>query len=372
VTAPPDPVAIEQPTATKSSPEEPAKPPAQALMKLPLWRRRRGSPKPEEKTDNYAFETYRSPWGRLFHNPHGTVRTREAAAPDVAAFATRLGIALEGPIGILRDDIERFVINHNLNIDWYQRKLAKEAFKRAVYFVVSLGLLLIIPIGIAFMPGLVTKGVAVMGVETATAEKLASAPTLVTAQISAVLTGFFAFHRALSAYFDKRELVGIWSRTLATLKQQLYAFEQTWETRYIDIENREEFSEALREVTGKARDIVLDEQRQYYENLSYPNLDLGAMIKSAASDSAAVLAPAVAAAKSGADRETELSRVAAQLDARIVTLTGLVSMQTAQLQKAETSAQELEIRTALARSRADLRAAEMDRAVVARAQGGAR
>ena len=210
-------------------------------------------------------------------------RDVDQGKPDCDAMTDRLGIAehLPDPSDDLQQTIRDFVVACHLNVNWYQNALTDEVSKRKMYFALSVALLLIVPIAVVFLP----YGVAAIG----SLDSTKGSAQDVTAQITAVLTGLLGFQRSMSAWLDKRKIVGSYAQTSAKLKEIIWSLLDKWSARHITSANEEELIADLRAGITKARDVTSAEQVFYYENLSYPTIDVGATLKSAGQDVTAIV-----------------------------------------------------------------------------------
>jgi len=243
----------------------------------------------------YAFES---------QDARGTLRDRQRAREEADKIAGRLGFGTI-PATVFGDGLLQLATHCNLAIAWYEAKIRKETRARGAYFFISLGLLLLIPIVLFLMGNLSTFG----------------QPAAVTAQMSAVLTGLLAFQRGVSAWLDRRQIVGTYAKASSDLKTLLYTFEQTWDMMATDPSHAVEFASALRTAASKSRDIVRRETEAYYQTLSYPTLDLGSLVKSAASDASSLVqtfgTPTSAVTDIAAAKLVQLRQRVDELDAQI-------------------------------------------------------
>jgi hypothetical protein len=244
----------------------------------------------------YAFES---------EDTRGALRNKGRAREEAQRIAGRLGFNDEIPATNFGQPLLELATHCNLAIAWYEGKIKKEVWARRGYFFVSLGTLLLIPITLYLIGNFSRLG----------------QPTAVTAQMSAVLTGLLAFQRGVSAWLDRRQIVGAYAKASSDLKTLLYTFEQTWDTMATDSSHAVEFTSALRTITAKSRDIVRLETEAYYQTLSYPTLDLGSLVKSAASDAGTLIhtfgTPTSSVNDVAAAKIAQLRQRVGELDAQI-------------------------------------------------------
>ena len=236
---------------------------------------KRDRPMDEIKSDDleYGFEA----GGRA------AFRDKQRASREKTRLERRLGFTDEQPAAAYAELLLELTVHCHLAIDWYQHKLKREIRARRWYFFLSLGLLALIPIALFLL------------VPESDAKQTTAA--VITAQISAVLTGLLAFQRGVSAWLDRRQVVGGYSKAVSELKAILYEFEQTWQDCARDVCRGSEFKAAIKQAIGKCRTVVRVETDGYFQTLSYPSLDLGSLVKSATADATEIVrsyVPAVA------------------------------------------------------------------------------
>ena len=200
---------------------------------------------------SYQFEM----WARK-----QSIRTPEYAHQALDAFTARLGI-VRTPAA-LKDLLREYVIEVQLNIDWYVRRLERERLMQWMFTVFSVVLLIGIPPLIAWL------------------SHRDDAKTVWTAaQITAMITGILAIHKTLAAWVDKRQLFGHFWRTSAELKELLYSFEQRWHGKATSgpestAEPSPEFVQALQADVARARQIVRQERQGFYDLYQSPAFDV--------------------------------------------------------------------------------------------------
>jgi hypothetical protein len=212
-------------------------------------------------------------------------RAEQQAEVERNKLTARLGFTSTNPSSIFDVKLTDFVIHCHLAIEWYEKSIRKELRWRRLYFAVSLLLLLLIPTAVFLLPQYLGSNV---GGSSNAAARLGSGP-LVIGQISSALTGIFAFYRGISAWLDKRQVVGNFSKAASDLKQVLYTFEQTWDGVATNPARATDFEGAIVITTNICRGIVDRETVQYYANLTYPSLDLGSLLQSSSADAASLV-----------------------------------------------------------------------------------
>ena len=191
----------------------------------------------------------------------------------------RLGLQgqISGPFGELVPLIREFVVQCHLNIVWYQNALKNEKMMRGFFFFLSLLLLLLVPLFVLYIPTFISTGASDDQSATRAAQD-------VTAQVTAILTGLLGFQRSISAWLDKRKVAVSYAQTSAKLKQIVWTLLDKWNDREILPAVKSELAEDLRDGISNARMIASEEQLFYFQNMSYPAIDVGAALKSAGSD----------------------------------------------------------------------------------------
>lgn len=211
----------------------------------------------------------------------------------------------------IRSKLDDFVTHHHSNIAWYTKAIENELCLRRVYFGVSMGLLLIIPLGIY---GITTGNLAVTTVKAD-----------MTAAITAGLSGLFAFHRGATAWLDKRQLVALYAKTNAQLKTAIYTFERTWKKSRRGAATTAELGMALEDASSAALAIVAAEQDAHYEIEAAPTFGLADVVNSSAA-SAGQLTTALAAKESQESKDRrEFERSIRELQARVSQLTEMIT-----------------------------------------------
>ena len=218
----------------------------------------------------YQFESI----GRLTSH-----RKSDVTVNEYGIFLGRLGL-VESDVEDFKQDLMNFVSLHQANILWYVTRLKKELKNRRWFFISSVALLALVPI-------------AIIAIGALAAEMSAGSPGTITAQITAVLTGFIGVHRALSSWMDKRQLIGHFHKASASLKEILYSIEEKWGGKAKDenSELNEDFIKDIKQGIESARKIVKKEEEDYFARQeSIPSIDLAAAIKAAGKDAASLVA----------------------------------------------------------------------------------
>lgn len=128
-----------------------------------------------KKDNKYEFEKNA--------NEHSK-KSNDAAEIELGKFAERLGFKVAG-CSEHKDTLLRYVYEHHLNIDWYDKRLRKEKFRRNLFSIISMALLALIPIGIYCL-----------------SNKKDSTEIGMPAQIAAIFTGLLGVHKSFSSWLD--------------------------------------------------------------------------------------------------------------------------------------------------------------------------
>lgn len=243
----------------------------------------------------YAFES----GGRT------SFRDKQRATQEKKKLTRRLGFR-QSPSAAVDERLLELAVHCHLAIDWYQARLREEVRARRWYFFLSLSLLAAIPALLYLLAPQATE---------------AHAAAVVTAQISAVVTGLLAFQRGVSAWLDKRQVVGGYSRAASQLKTILYTFEQTWEGQAEDTVRATEFVAAIKEAIQRCREVVRAETDSYFQTLSYPSLDLGSLVRGSSLDAGRLLQTfvpnAIGDSELASAKIDQLRRKVAELDEQL-------------------------------------------------------
>ena len=217
----------------------------------------------------YKFE------GPILRGFFSTQRKKNEAETQLPIFANRLGFNTNGLDDPDRNLLFKYIVEHHLNIAWYRKSIWKKVSSRFLFFFLTLALLFLIPVLLFIITNANWSWLR---------DILGNGGTDTTAAgITAVLTGLLGVHRSLSEWLNKRKLVGLFWKASADLKENLYAFEDTWgNPSKIKRDAQglaDDFKTALREEIKKAKAIVRAEKEQFYQNISPPTIDLHGELK---------------------------------------------------------------------------------------------
>ncbi len=162
--------------------------------------------------------------------------------------------------------INVFVYENTMNIIWYKKHIWKEQFWRRLYFSISLVLLLSIPILIwhttfEYAPGKdLDTGETIVGI------------------VTIIMTSILAIHRFVTSWLEKRKFLSQFYLAFTELKNILFRLENNWvNAKAFDTSTNKlvkDFKTALNQAITESRNIVTEETKQYFETLSYPNIDI--------------------------------------------------------------------------------------------------
>lgn len=267
-----------------------------------------------ERRESYDFETIGF-WT-------GFWPTAADGARYVDKFVRNLEI---DPAGLSAEDrllISRFVaVNHD-NARWYWKRVGLERRIHVTFVIISIVLLVALPVLLLKLPSwLISDGGSL---------KADDLP-VITAQITAALTGFIAIHKALGAWLGQRKVIGRFWRARLKLVDLIYNIEVEWMGRAAagvdDAADaaRSGLAEAcrndLRAGVVAGRQIVREETATYFDQYSVPDVDLSAGLLNAGATAGKLVetfrSPKLAAADRQLARTTALrtaheERVAAE------------------------------------------------------------
>jgi hypothetical protein len=223
-------------------------------------------------------------------------RTRDRADQLLPDFAKELGFT-EGIPNDARAQCLEFILDVILPISWYTRKL-KDALKiRRCYITGTAALILVIPAALAFMP--VLTGM--------------SASSTIIAQLAGGLTGVLALQKMVAQSLAAQQRYGAWWKVSSELKKAWYGFQTKWNRVGLDDKetwrrNATEFLDEMIREMEQARQLVSDEEADFFQKLTLPSVDVLDLLSKARPDLSSMIgallpgaasANAVAAALTG-------------------------------------------------------------------------
>lgn len=191
----------------------------------------------------------------------------ESENKALSEFAQRLELQLSD-FNQNRELLLNFILNHHKIIQRYMELICDEKSKQNSFRYISLFLLFLIPILIYLGP-IVFNG---------------SSNIDFPAQIATMLTGLLTIQKSLSSWLDKRKIVGNFQKAQSDLKSKLYAFEDKWRGQAKELNTNKlkvDFLQEIRLAIREAQMIVEEEQNLYYEAITNPSIDIGAILADA-------------------------------------------------------------------------------------------
>ena len=154
--------------------------------------------------------------------------------------------------------LEDFATHILGNIYWYERKRVKEETIRLAYILVSLALLLLVPILVAYLQ-----------------KEYKSVPGSVTA----IFTGFFALYQGASKWLQSRNVIRTVWQTSGNLRSRLYSLEDKWTYRNPTGKNWKqddlfELEMDLRKAVRFGLESQKVEKQLFFDNYSYPQFNI--------------------------------------------------------------------------------------------------
>ena len=300
------------------------------------------------ENDRYGFE--------LLGKRKDSYRSRGQAAAELGKFLRRIEVN-ESAVQLTaesREALLEFISQHNLNIEWYERRLAVERRHRRYFTILSLALLVLIPIFIVVITNFVSG---------------ANAGVIVAA-ITALLTSLIATQKALGSWLDKRQLITHFWKASAALKDSLYSTQDRWEGNATAGDKLSvEFLDALRAATANARVLAKKEKDDFFTLSMYPSIDLGSALKEAGATAKNIVtsqtSPAYAMAeeqrKASSAREksiVEATAKVAEIQAKIAGTRKIIELKRSELENGQDAEDEKALRKRVTRLEDSMATAE--------------
>tara|TARA_R110002110_G_scaffold415545_1_gene650555 strand:+ start:3393 stop:4340 length:948 start_codon:yes stop_codon:yes gene_type:complete len=200
-------------------------------------------------------------------------RSNDNAEPEAKFLATRLGVqydALSESHRKLLVDYAREVL---LPIDWYVNQIKLEEQKQRIFKNLTLASLIGIPLVAFFGPPVV-------------AQFTGFDPTLVGAQISAIVASVVAGHRGATAWMRTRNNIGGFWQAAAELKSSIYSIIDTHEAGIIrETVNTPatllspDLTQDLKSGIVNAQATIKTETQSFFDNFKAPDIKLGATLR---------------------------------------------------------------------------------------------
>lgn len=211
---------------------------------------------------------------------------------DLELFASKLELSRENGTWPPTREYEPFFYDFvhaiHRNILWYTIKRRWEVLKLVSYMLISAILVLAIPLIVALIPMLpeiMQTGTRFMPNFISEAAKIAqsspafSSGTVISAQLTAMVTGIYGLHRIISSWIFRRNSAHSFWKAGSDLKTLLYSLEDEWKgrTRVGNVWDPS-FFKALEEVERQAWEIVKVERGSFFQSFSKTQVDLQGLI----------------------------------------------------------------------------------------------
>jgi len=200
--------------------------------------------------------------------------------------------------------LHEYVASVHVNARWYNRKVRSEKLLQAIFFVISIALLGLVPILVYYAPGF-------FGSEPSTAEAVG-------AGLPILLAGFYAVHRTMSSWLTQRKFISPYWNARSQLVNEIYTIETQWRSRakqnggvFLD-----EFTSAITGSIREARKIVQEERTEFFKNYAFPDVNLPEVLSAAATNAAATITSFESAAvKNFRERQAQVSELRLEVEA---------------------------------------------------------
>jgi hypothetical protein len=167
-------------------------------------------------------------------------------------------------------DLERllldYVYENHMAIAYYERALLKRKIFRYSFLTFSILLLFFLPILVAKIP-----------------KHFAGGSEEMTALITAVLTGLIGIQKAIGNWMNQRQLIGIFWKASADLKENVYSLERKWSGNpFYSQKNIRELINDLERGVLRARGVIREEQKEHFATYkAATSVDLGGILSAA-------------------------------------------------------------------------------------------
>ena len=213
-------------------------------------------------TGQYTFEANdKRYWGAV------TYGEAELEA-DMEKFATDVPV-----VSAADDELVKEYVNYvHRNAVWYVLNRKKQEKINYLYMLFTLAVVIAIPVITYLIP--------------ATGLLAGSETGVITAQISAILSGGIAFHRMLSSWLFRRNTALDFWRAGTGLKNLHFDLVERWRGGDWDVDR---FESDLRETLKRARIVVAQETEASFAAFSNVQVDIGKVLTSAAATSKSLI-----------------------------------------------------------------------------------
>jgi hypothetical protein len=142
---------------------------------------------------------------------------------------------------------------------------------RTAYICGTAALMLLIPAGLAYIPSMSAQPVT----------------SQVIAQLSGVLTGVLALQKMVGASLAAQQRYGVWWKVSSDLKRLWYGLQTKWVDAKLNVSwdvNRTQFVNDLDAGMQQARQLVSDEEADFFQKLTLPSVDVLDLLSKARPD----------------------------------------------------------------------------------------
>jgi hypothetical protein len=193
-------------------------------------------------------------------------RTNTRAEGLLEDFVTELGFGGTDALKDMKPHCLLYIVEVILPISWYMAKIKRANHLRIAYILGTAALILLIPLALAYMPQMMSK-IAGTGVTSSTI-----------AQLSGVLTGVLALQKMLSVSLaQQQQRYGAWWKVSSDLKKLWYSLQTKWHQAELAAnwdKRKDEFVIDVETDIQKARDLVSDEEADFFQKLTLPSVDV--------------------------------------------------------------------------------------------------
>ncbi|WP_428659784.1 hypothetical protein [Reyranella sp.] len=282
-------------------------------------------------------------------------RTHADASELLESFASELCLPDNKVPAEAIDLSTTFVLEVIMPIAWYARRITKAERIRDLFIVLSLCLIVVIPLLLAWLPKFADLG--------------ANPSTAIVAQLTGALTGVLALQKMIAATLAQQQRYGAWWKASSDLKKVWYEFQSQWVAAQLATSWPDQSAafliDAARRI-DKARTIVSDEQADFFAKLTLPSLDVLDVLKTTRTNVGTLvtdLVPAATASDKHAADVLKAKQDIAKYTSLLATLDGEIARARTDLAApppGQTAAQISEVLKDLLKKRTDYNIAKMD------------
>ena len=174
--------------------------------------------------------------------------------------------------------LHEYVAAVHINAHWYNGRVGSEKILQAVFFVIGIALLALLPVAVYFAPTVLKAD--------------PSAAVGIGARLPVLLAGFYAVHRAMSTWLAQRKVISSYWNARSKLVNEIYVLETDWRAREKQDQQGsllDEFKSAIRRGIQEARKIAQEERTGFFENYTFPDVNLPGLLGTAATNAASTV-----------------------------------------------------------------------------------